>query len=212
MNNKIGIISLSLNGLLIIAVGVLYFLQFGKGNAAGEETTTDSTKTTKSEPLPEIRTVNGGMAFVDFEKLMEEYQFRKDRQKAFERDYEKKKAELDAKQRQLEADFMKYQQEEAGMAEGVKRIRQEALTKQEQDLYVTKDKLERELIEKDENFSKEFLKRLDDYLKTLSKEKNYSYVFTYQRGGAASIVYANDTLDITNVVIKGLNAEYRAKK
>lgn len=82
----------------------------------------------------------------------------------------------------------------------------------EQKLYALRDKLREDFAGKDEDFNKEFLKKIDAYLKGLSKEKKYSYIFTYVKGGPATIVYANDSLNITKEVVQGLNREYRKKK
>ena len=83
---------------------------------------------------------------------------------------------------------------------------------EEKKLIELKDRLEKDLADKQDNFSKEFLMKIDNYLKSLGKEKNYSYVFTYTKGGPSSIVYAKDSLDITKQVVKSLNELYKKKK
>ena len=74
-----------------------------------------------------------------------------------------------------------------------------------------RDRLRSDLAEKQEKFNKDFLNKIDGYLKVLSKEKNYSYVFTYVKGNPATIVYAKDTLNISNQVIHALNEQYKKK-
>ena len=56
----------------------------------------------------------------------------------------------------------------------------------------------------------EYLNKLNDYLKRKSGEHNYAYVMGYIR--QSNILYAQDSLDITDVVVEGMNAEYDAKK
>lgn len=48
------------------------------------------------------------------------------------------------------------------------------------------------------------------YLKVYAKEKGYKMVLTYSKGNSA-ILFADESLDVTSEVIKGLNAEYSKK-
>ena len=94
----------------------------------------------------------------------------------------------------------------------VREKRERDLMQEEQGLVELRDRLRDDLAEKEGNFNKTFLKKIDEYLTVLSKEKNYSYVFTYVKGNPATIVYAKDTLNISDQVIYALNEQYKKKK
>lgn len=212
MNQRI---SLILNGVLAIAVIVLYVLHFNGQKASTAEV--DATDTTKEvalqlDSLPDLGSNNGAIAFIDFEELTKKYQFYKDGIASLERDFNKKEAEFVKKEQTYQENVGRYQQLAAGFTPEVREKRERDLMEEEQKLVELRDRLRADLADKQENFNKDFLNKIDGYLKVLSKEKNYSYVFTYVKGNPATIVYAKDTLNISDQVIHALNEQYKKKK
>jgi len=53
--------------------------------------------------------------------------------------------------------------------------------------------------------------KVADYLKVYAKNKGFKMVLTYSKGNSA-ILFADESLDITSEVIKGLNEAYKADK
>jgi len=208
-------ISLILNGVLAVAVIGLYVLHFKGQKGTNEVSATDTTKTQEAQinldSLPTIISDNGAIAFIDFEQLTSKYKFYKDGVAALENDFKRKEAELMKKQQVLEENFARYQQLAQSLTPEVREKREKDLMEEEQRLLQLRDRLGKELTDKEANFNKEFLTKIDTYLKTLSKEKNYSYVFTYVKGGPATIVYAKDSLNISTQVINSLNEQYKKK-
>lgn len=211
MNQRI---SLILNGVLAVAVIGLYVLHF-KGQKTSQDTSSnDSTKVEEAlqlDSLPTIISDNGAIAFIDFEQLTTKYKFYKDGVANLENDFKKKEAELMKKQQTLEENVARYQQLAQSLTPEVREKREKDLMEEEQRLLQLRDRLGKELTDKEANFNKEFLMKIDSYLKVLSKEKNYSYVFTYVKGGPATIVYAKDSLNISTQVINSLNEQYKKK-
>ncbi len=212
MNQRISII---LNAILIAAVIGLYILHFkSQKSSDNSETTADTTEVVAIEfdSLPNLGSNNGAIAFIDFEELTNKYQFYKDGVANLENDFKKKEGELMKKQQTLEENVARYQQLAPSLSPEVREKKEKDLMEEEQLLLQLRDRLGKDLTDKEANFNKEFLKKIDEYLKVLSKEKNYSYVFTYVKGGAATIVYAKDSLNISNQVIQSLNEQYKKKK
>lgn len=211
MNQRI---SLIINGILAVAVIGLYVLHF-KGSKTSENTPSDSDTTAAEviqlDSLPDLGANAGAIAFIDLEELTGKYQFYKDGVANLENDYKKKESELMKKQQTLEENVGRYQQLAASLTPEVREKKEKDLMEEEQRLLQLRDRLGKDLTDKEATFQKEFLKKIDSYLKTLSKEKNYSYVFTYAKGGPATIVYAKDTLNISSQVINALNEQYKKK-
>lgn len=212
MNQRI---SLILNGVLAIAVIVLYVLHFKGQKAATDVAVSDSTKTAEAplviDSLPNIVSGNGAIAYIDYEQLTEKYQFYKDGVANLENDYKKKQQELMKRQQTLEQNAASYQQIAPNLTPDQREKKERSLMEEDQNLREYADKLDKEWSDKQQTFAKNLLTKLDEYLKVLSKEKNYSYVFTYTKGGPANIVYAKDSLNISTQVISGLNAQYKKK-
>jgi len=215
VNQRLPLISLILNGVLAIAVIVLYILHFnGQKSAVASTDATDTIQeaTLELDSLPDLGSNNGAIAFIDFEQLQKRYQFYKDGIASLERDIQKKEAELMKKQQAYEENVATYQQLAPTFTPQVREKRERDLMEEEQNLVELRDRLRSDFADKQENFNKNFLNKIDGYLKVLSKEKNYSYVFTYVKGNPATIVYAKDTLNISDQVIHALNEQYKKKK
>jgi outer membrane protein len=207
-------LSLALNAVLLVAVGILYYLHFSKSKEGLKESTesADTTKNIAPVPLPEIRTSNGAIAYINYDSLTEKYQFYKDGMKNLESNLTQKENEFQKKQESLRQEMERYQQLAPSLSEESRARKEQELMKQQEQLMILRETLTEELRKLEGTLSKKFLTNIDDYLRQLSKEKNYSYVFTYSKGGPATIVYANDSLEITREVILGLNKAYKAKK
>lgn len=218
-------LSLILNGVLAVAVGVLYYLHFScAGSCSAPKTTavvTDSlgqqviTEEAMGDSamayIPDSLPPAGNVAFLNFDVLTEKYQFYKDGVKSLESDFRAKQNELVARQKKLEEDFMRYQQLAPTMNEETRAGKEQQLAADEKKLYEFRDQLEGTFAGKEAEFNKAFLTKLDGYFSKLGKEKNYDYVFVYSKGGPSYIVYANEKLNITNFTLQGLNSQYKKK-
>lgn len=205
-------LSLILNFVLLIAVAVLYYLHFSSTGGQAAIATNDTTEVSAPVELPEIRTAGGAIAYINYDSLTEKYDFFKQGLNSLESTFKRKEDEFAKKQNDYREAVERYQQLAPTMTPEAAATREQQLLAQQQSLVELGEKLSDDLKIQQENFNKQFLKSIDDYLKELSKQKNYSYVFTYSKGGPASIVFANDSLEITREVITGLNKAYKNKK
>jgi len=208
-------ISLILNGVLTIAVIVLYFLHFNSQKSTNVEVVAKDTiqeAILELDSLPNLGSNNGAIAFIDLEELTKKYKFYNDGKNSIENFFKTKQALLMKKKQTFEENVGRYEQLAPGFTPEVREKREKDLAAEQQGLMELNEKLNKELQDKEISFEKEFLAKIDDYLKVLSKEKNYSYVFTYIKGNPATIVYAKDTLNISTQVIHALNEQYKKKK
>jgi outer membrane protein len=89
------------------------------------------------------------------------------------------------------------------------RKKEAELMDRQQKLYDLREQLANDLLVKEQDKNDMLQKAITDYIKKFNTGKNFSYVLGYSQGGG--ILFANDSLDITNEIIEGLNSEYRAK-
>ena len=68
----------------------------------------------------------------------------------------------------------------------------------------------REIIIKDKKTTQTVINDINDYVKEFGKRKGYKIIFGASGGG--NIMYADESSDLTEEVLKGLNAEYDKKK
>lgn len=155
----------------------------------------------------------GGLriAFVEVDSLMTQYQFCKDYSEVMAQEYANIQKELAGKQRTLEQHAATVQQKyESGAyttRDEVERA-QANIQREQQELAIYSDRLSAEFANQQAEYNDEMRDSIQAFLKTYNKKKKYDYILSK---GGDNMLYANPKYDITNDVIKGLNARYKAK-
>lgn len=213
MNSKLTYLSLGINALLAVAVGILFYMQIKPTSVDTSELTydTSATETISPDALPTIITNNGGIAFIDKNKLDEQYLLFKDAEAALKKEEEKSQKDLEKRATALQNNVKTYQQLAPSLPAETRTIREKELMQEEESILEYREKLRDEFAKKYEAYNNRYIKSIDDYLKGLSKEKNYDYIFLYSKGEPTVIVYANDSLNITSSVVEALNKSYKKK-
>jgi outer membrane protein len=190
-------ISLLLNAILLVAVAVLYYLHF-KRPIASEVSAAATNDTTLPFPKSDVSIV-----YVNTDTLLHNLDFYKTRKAEFEAKQERIKNDLEAESNRLQSDAEAYQQKGAMMTESERQKTEEQLMMRQQNLMKKKDDMIEKLDNEQAKFSDELYTKLNSYLKDYNKDKNYTYILGYQKGGG--ILLANDSLDVTNQILQGLN-------
>src|SRR5436309_481743 len=127
-------ISLTLNGILLIAVAVLYYLHFKKPANEISSMTSPTITSSWSGPLPPI-------VFVNTDSLLNNYTYFKTKKAEFEARREKLHNELTAESDKLQSDYADFQQKAGVMTEMERQkageeflARQNKLEKKQQDM------------------------------------------------------------------------------
>ena len=133
------------------------------------------------------------------------------------------KVSLEAKQKEAEDNFSVQQKTfETQVAEYQKKIQANSITndqaknterilaEKQQNLLDLKDQLTQTLSEEQYKMNIMLLDSITNFLKRYNQKYNYNYIFGYSKG--SNLLFANDSLDLTKEVIKGLNKEYKSQK
>ena len=181
-------ISLILNVVLLAAVAFLYVKVYS-GNA-------DEVKITGLAAASKI-------VFVNSDSLMENYEFFKKIQGTME----KKRDSLDkiftTRGESLQREIQSYQENGGSMSPQERAQKEEMLTRKQQSYVADRDGVMEKLSNEEKAMTDSLHNDLVTYLKKFNKDKHYDFIMGYTRG--AGILLANDSLDITKVVIKGIN-------
>ena len=191
-------LSLILNGVLAIAVIVLYVLHFNSKNA--DQTLAEERAASQSEVIPKI-------AYVNSDTLLENYDFFKDKRSELEEKQKKLEGEFQNRARGLENEIANFQQTAGNMTISQARAIEEDLMRKRQNLMQYQQNLSTELQQAEAEVSEELYDNVAEYLKEYGKEKDFELVLTYTKG--SGVLYASDSLDITQQVIAGLNEKYK---
>jgi outer membrane protein len=198
--NNMKNLSLILNALLGVAVAVLYYLHFSSPKTA---VATKAVKP-KAAAMPKIKFKSTPLVYVNADSLWENFVLVKQMRKELEA--EKKKFES-----KFEADYHKLESDYIALRDKAETLSQEEGMKMQQDLMAREQKLTEYRQTQSERLAKleaekteKIQKSITEYLTEQYSKSNYAYILGYSAGGG--ILFANDSLEITNEVVDGLNA------
>ncbi len=148
-------------------------------------------------------------AYVDTQKLMKEYEETKD----IESKYKIKSEEMG---KELEADVAKFQKEAQGFqanaqAKGMAWAQQKGaeLQRREQELSYKQQTMMQTLQMESGQEMDSVVKKIKTHIKDYGKKNGFDYI--YGTEDASTVLYAKEQYDITETVIKDLNAKYKGK-
>ncbi len=184
--------SIALNVILIIAVAFLYYKVF---NAPGSNV---PAAVASGSEMP-----SNAIVFINSDSLLEDYNFFNELKDGLEKKQDSIDNLLQQRAKLLEQEVMNYQNKGAGMSPEDRAKEEERLMGKQQNLMDLKQSLVGSLQDEESAMNDSIHNNLSRYLKEYNKDKNYLYILGYQRG--SGILLANDSLDITNEILEGLN-------
>jgi len=194
-----------INGILAIAVGVLFFLHFQtktQPEAAGEVVSVgDSVKFAR---LP--------IAYINVDSLLTNYNFAKDLNETLLRKQESSRANLNEKGKILEAemaDFQKKVQNNAFLSRERAENEQRRLMGKQQELQQLEQRLSNELMVEQQKMNEQLRDKINVFLKEYNKTKNYHLIISNTMND--NVLQAKEAYNITNDVVKQLNELYNKK-
>lgn len=198
-------ISLILNAILFLLVGVLFYLQFSNKNKSG--VTQQVIKTDgKSIKVPQI-------AYIDIDSLQTNYEFFKKGIKDLEAAQAASESELNRKAAAFQTEYQKFiekvQSQNITQEEGA--AMEEKLAYKKQEIEMRSQQLDEQFAQKSQKFDEEFKQKVVDYLIKYNADGRYSYILPYVRS-AINIMYVDKSYNITDEIIKGMNDEYASAK
>ena len=147
-------------------------------------------------------------AYIDTQKLMEDYEEAKVLSEKFKTKGEVKGRELEVEARKLKAEEANFKQNAMAKGQAWAQQKYAELQQRAQQLAYAEQAIAQQLqmeggVERDS-----VVMKVRDFIKAYGKEKGYDYI--YGTGDAATVLYAKDTYDITKEVVKALNEKYAA--
>jgi outer membrane protein len=198
-------LSAGLSLVAILLTGVLLMLHFQNKNGNSNNDLPEilqTRDTTVSMPG------NLSFAYVNTDSLMKHYMFYQDAIKKIEA-YEKQlQTQFESKARKLQQDYDSYvANAKAGTIPLQQQKETEArLTTQQQELAELEQRLTQESALKRQETSNQVSETILSFLEEYRVEYNYTFIF--QHGSMSGLLAATPQLDITDVIIKRLNAKY----
>jgi outer membrane protein len=191
-------LSLILNIVLLVAVGVLYYFQF----SSNKNTSNPGNNTAVIGDL--------AFAYINADSVLKYYDFLKDNKVVLEEKTRKMDSDFRNRAQSLQSEITAYQRNVSNLTIGQAKALEEDLAKKQQNLQMYQQSLSQELMNEEAKLNQELYTRITDFLKTFSQQKGLQVVFKYDT--SSDVLFGNEALDITDPVVKGLNEAYQAEK
>ncbi len=190
-------ISLVLNGVLIVAVGVLYVLQFSKADKTDIGEGSESTAAVAGEY---------SIVYINSDSVLSKYDYFKDIQEKFQEKGQKLEKEYQNRAQGLQQEVNDYQRTVSSLTIGQAKALEENLMKKQQNLRLYQESLSQELLKEEGKMNQELYEKVTAFLKDYSAENGIDLVVKYNQG--SDVLFATQGMDVTDQVVKGLNEVY----
>lgn len=183
------------NIVLLVLVGILFYLHFSDRKPGKQHvTTTKSSDTTKKWQV----------AYIDLDSLQNSYKYYQKVKADFEKKQNAANNEIAALQKKYQARAIQLQEKGPTMNQQEQESAMREMAQMQENLQSKKQNIDNELFNANSKMKEDILNKIQNFLKDYNNDGRYAYIFSYEPG---FMFYKDSTLNITNDVIAGLNAQ-----
>ncbi len=192
-------VSIALFVVLFLAIAGLYILHF----------------TANKKSVSPVASQGGsgtGIAYVNIDSVIFKFDMFSDRRKELLEKQKSAEAELNSKGTQFEKGAKDYQDKvNKGLVTRATAAQMEqSLMQQQQELQTLRDNLQAGLMEEEQVMNRQVLEYITKFLEEHKSEYNYQYILGKSFGSV--VLYSDNSNDITQKVIEGVNLKYKSEK
>jgi outer membrane protein len=192
---------LILNAVLLVLVGVLFYLHFSSNS--NKSTVKKSDSKIAQNTAPEFK-----IAYFEMDSLENSFEMVKDVKSELGKKEESINGELERLERTYRNKAAQYQSQAQTMTQVQSEMATRDMMQLQQNMQSRKQQLDQEYQDFYMRKMKDVKTRIEDYLKEYNTQKGYTYIFAYEPG---LFYYRDTTYNITGDVVKGLNDRYKKK-
>lgn len=189
-------LSLILNGILVVAVGILYFLHFSpkkNGNTSSVSAPSDLK-----------------IAYIKSDSVLKYYDYVKEMRTILEAKGKKLDQDLQNRGQSLQNEITSYQRNISNLTIGQAKALEEDLGKKQQNFRLYQQSLEQEMMNDQNKLTEALYSRITTFLKKYADGSGLQVVFKFDQ--SSDVLFGGPGIDISQDVIKGLNEEYKTEK
>lgn len=149
------------------------------------------------------------LVYVDSNKLLNNYQGMLDARKEYQNKAQSWKANIDTLAKEVQESIMEYEKESPSMTTKEKELSRELIKTRQQQLADYQKAIQSQASSEDAEMTQNVVNQVNQYLKKFGQKNNYRIILAATDAG--NIVYAEEEMDITDIVLEGLNKEYRGE-
>ncbi|MDR2086319.1 MAG: OmpH family outer membrane protein [Dysgonamonadaceae bacterium] len=193
-----------INGILVIAVIVLFILQF---------TSKKDTQTNDTVLYSDSISLHLPVSYVDADSLLANFNFYNRLMNDYELKLTKQNNQLNQRYQSYQKEVIEFQQKAQNNAFlSRERMEQEnaRLARKQREIEQTAAQMEQELALEQRIMQQQLMDTLSSAMKEFNNPQKYQIIFT--KSGNTTILYADESYNITQEVIEFLNARYKTDK
>jgi outer membrane protein len=204
-------VSLIFNLFLSIAIAVLFYLHFSEGK-------TNEPLNSSNIPIDQVAIIekpSSSIVYVNSDTLWGKYKLIIDLQNQLAETKRAKESYLVSKGQKLEEDAYQFQMEASQMTEPQMILNQAKLQQtqvelqsRQQQLMEEQQRIEKNFFDEQQTMGIKIRDELSIILKQYSVANSYQLILAYS--SVSDLLYAPDSLDITNDLVNSLNLKYQA--
>jgi outer membrane protein len=193
-------IHLIIESVLAVAVIVLYILHF-TGSPKAEN---------KAVSVPAAG--SGTVVYVNIDTLFQQYSLYTELKNALQSKKDRLESDMSNKSKVYQNNVLDYQNKVSKglITRATAADMEQQLQADQQKLLQTQQDYQNQLVEEESVMHRQLLNSIMEYLTEYNKTKGYTYILGNSFGG--NVLYADQKLDVTADVLKGLNEKYQASK
>ena len=194
-----------LSALSLIGVIVLFGLYLNVNKLAGSKSTTVNSSVSPVGAVSRI-------AFINIDTFEANYTLLKTKKDEFKKRQAGMEAELQRSAQQMQNDYVALQRraQTQALSKEEGEAAEKRLSQMQQSLETRKQSMEQQFMKDQEVFNNNLHDQLDSFLTEYNKSKHFDYILSYSRSNPV-IMYADKGLNITEDVLKGMNAKAGGK-
>jgi outer membrane protein len=151
------------------------------------------------------------IVYVNSDSLLTKYEYFKDLKAKMEVKGKAAESDLAAKTQAFQREVQQYQQTQNTLPADQRAATEQRLQRKQQELQAYQQNAGAALQNDQAKEQEALYNKVAEYLKGYAKTKGYKMVLTYSKGNS-SILFADESLDVTSAVIVGLNEAYTKDK
>ena len=160
---------------------------------------------TNSTNKPEL------IVYVNSDSLLNNYEYFKSVREKFLEKSKKAQSDLTAKGTAFQREVAAYQQNGATLSAEQRATTEERLARKQQELAGYNQNAGNALANEEATENEKLYNKVSEFLKKHAKIKGYKMVLTYSKANP-TVLFADESLDVTKEVVAGLNDEYKKEK
>ena len=151
------------------------------------------------------------IVYVNSDSLLNNYEYFKAVKGQFLEKSKKAQSDLTAKGTAFQREVAEYQQSAASLSADQRANTEQRLARKQQELATYNQNAGNALAGEEAVENEKLYNKVSDFLKGFAKTKGYKMVLAYSKANP-TVLYADESLDVTKEVLIGLNEEYKKAK